>query len=567
MTYTIGEYCSTCHYCYNECPSGAIRFVGREYAIDPDKCTSCGSCAEVCPSGIISDSEDRESVVPHAPEAIDCDLVVIGAGGSGLVAAVRFAMAHGKRVVVLEKAPKVGGNTNLSHGFVLRWSKRHEQAGMPDLREEAIRILGSTGQLSLPLLRKAMYGVTDMFDWLTQFGDTEDKFQLVDLASRGITQMGPFPAMPGMLDFPKRTQNVKSTDDSMGPGWAGTFVVEKMIEQCDELHIPVLTSHRAVELLVDDQGVFRGVRAENPGGEVVVNARVCLLASGSFSRNKEIMDRVRPTFNQDMPVHSFSVASNTGDAVGMVRRIGGKLDLDQVKIPMFSPTHHPYSFSLVRLAEDPRAIQVNIEGKRYCNEAERQHSDELKGPLENQPRHMAYALFDADTVEAAGRALTERPGINDEMNRCMTPWREALEMECQLDMAAKKADSIAQLAELTGIAPAALAKEIERYNSSCQSGLDKYFDKPASMLMPLRNPPFYALLLTRFNEGAVGGVVNDDNLRVLRQDGTPFSGLFAVGDCCRGLLKVDDNGGKFGELPWAMASGHIVADEIAEYLK
>lgn len=567
MTYVIGEHCSTCHYCYNECPSEAIRFVGREYAIDPDKCISCGRCAEVCPSGIISDPENRESVVLHAPEAIDCDLVVVGAGGSGLVAAVRVAMEQGKKVVVLEKAPGVGGNTNLAHGFVLRWSKRHEQAGMPDLREEAIRILGATGRLSLPLLRKAMYGLTDMFDWLTQFGDTEERFQLVDLASRGITQMGPFPAVHGMLDFPKRTQNVKSTDESMGPGWAGSFVVEKMIEQCDELNIPVLTRHRVVELLVDDQGVFRGVKAQNPGGEVVINARSCLLASGGFSRNKEIMDSIRPTFNQDMPVHSFSVASNTGDAIRMVEKIGGKLDLAQVKIPMFSPTHHPYSFSLVRLVEDPRAVQVSIKGKRYRNEAELQHSEDLKGPLENQPQHMAYALFDAETVEAAGRALTERPWMNDDMGRYMTPWREALEMECQLDIAAKKADSIAELGELIGIAPIALSKEIERYNSFCQSGVDKDFDKPASMLMPLRNPPFYALLLTRFNEGAVGGIVNDDNLRVVRQDGTPFSGLFAAGDCCRGLLKVDDNGGKFGELPWAMASGYVVADEIADYLE
>ena len=425
MTYTIGNHCSTCHYCYNECPAGAIRFVGREYAIDPDKCTSCGVCAEVCPSGIISDSEDRESVVAHAPEAIDCDLVVVGAGGSGLVAAVRYAMMQGKKVVVLEKAPKVGGNTNLAHGFVVRWSKRHEQAGMPDLREEAISILGSTGQFSLPLLRKAMYGITDMFDWLTQFGDTEDSFELIDLTSGGISQAGPYPAVPGanqvgphpavpgLFDFHKRTQNLKSTDDSMGPGWAGTFVVNKMIEQCEALNIRVLTRHRAVELLVDDDGVFRGVKAQNPGGEVVVNARCCVLASGGFSRSREILDSIRPTFNQDMAVHSFSVASSTGDAIEMVKRIGGKLDLDHVKIPMFSPTHHPYSFCLVRLAEDPRAIQVNIEGKRYCNEAQHQHSDDLKGPLENQPQHMAYALFDADTVEAGGRALLERPGMND----------------------------------------------------------------------------------------------------------------------------------------------------------
>lgn len=566
MTYIIGNHCSTCHYCYNECPSEAIRFVGRQYAIDPDKCIECGVCADVCPSGIIYNPENIKPAAAHAPEVIDCDLVVIGAGGSGLVAAVRFAMEQGRKVVILEKAPKPGGNTNLAHGFVLRWSKRHEKAAMPDLREDAIKIIGSNGNISVLLLRKAMYALTDMFDWLSDFGDTEEKFHLFDLVSRGITQMGPFPAVPGMLDFPKRTQNIKSTDDSMGPGWAGTFVVEKMLEQCIKLNIPVLTNHRAVELLVDDQGVSRGVRAENPGGEVIVNAKCCLLASGSFSRNQEIMDSIRPTFNAEMPVHSFTVASNTGDAIGMVKDIGGRLDFDHVKIPMFSPTHHPFSFSLVRLAEDPRAIQVNMMGKRYCNEGERQHSDDLKGPLEYQPRHMAYAIFDSETVEMAGTELLAHPAMSSDMARCMTPWRDQLEMECKLDLAAKKADSITELAKLTGIPPIALSKEVERYNKFCENGCDKDFEKSPNVMVPLNKAPFYALLLTRFNEGAVGGIVNDDNLRVVREDGSPFAGLYAVGDCCRGLIKTSDKGGKFGELPWAMASGFFAADEMADYL-
>lgn len=566
MTYIIGQHCSTCHYCYNECPAEAIRFVGREYAIDPDKCVSCGICADVCPTGIIYDPEQVRKVIAHDPETIDCDLVVIGAGGSGLVAAVRFAIEQGRKVVVLEKAPKPGGNTNLAHGFVLRWSKRHEKAEMPDLREEAVKIIGSTGNLSRQLLKKAMYALTDMFEWLTQFGDTDEKFQLFDLVSRGITQMGPFPAVPGMLDFPRRTQNLKSTDDSMGPGWAGTFIIEKMLEQCRTLDIPVLTNHRAVELLVDDLGVCRGVRAQNPGGEVVISAKCCLLASGSFSRNEELMAGIRPTFYAETPVHSFSAASNTGDAIAMVKNIGGRLDLEHVKIPMFSPSHHPFSFSLVRLAEDPRFIQVNMKGRRYCNEAERPHGDKLTGPLERQPRHMAYAIFDSETLEIAGHDLLQHPAMKSDMARCLKPWREQLEMECGLDMAAQKADTIIELAKLAGIPPITLFKEVERYNMFCVTGRDKDYGKSADLLKPLVKAPFYALLLTRFNEGAVGGVDNDDNLRVMKEDGTPIPGLYAVGDCCRGLIKTSDKGGKFGELPWALASGFLAADEIADYL-
>ena len=57
---------------------------------------------------------------------------------------------------------------------------------------------------------------------------------------------------------------MKSTDHSMGPGWMGTFVIDKMLEQCKALDIPVLTEHRATHLLVDEDGTFRAVEAQTP---------------------------------------------------------------------------------------------------------------------------------------------------------------------------------------------------------------------------------------------------------------------------------------------------------------
>lgn len=57
MAYYIGPRCSACHYCFNKCPVGAIRFAGTSYEIDEFKCIGCGKCAEVCPSGIIYDPE------------------------------------------------------------------------------------------------------------------------------------------------------------------------------------------------------------------------------------------------------------------------------------------------------------------------------------------------------------------------------------------------------------------------------------------------------------------------------------------------------------------------------
>jgi predicted oxidoreductase len=83
----------------------------------------------------------------------------------------------------------------------------------------------------------------------------------------------------------------------------------------------------------------------------------------------------------------------------------------------------------------------------------------------------------------------------------------------------------------------------------------------------VKEGPFYAVLMLRFNEGSEGGLVNDDDLRLVKEDGTPFHGIFVAGDTCRGVLKQDDEGGKFGEMPWAMASGYLVAQSMADYTK
>ena len=187
MAYVIGKNCSTCHYCFNTCPVKAIKFVGVEYAIDPDKCINCGQCAQVCPAGIIYNPDQQQPVPQAQPQTITADAVVLGAGGSGLVAAVRYRQLTGKKVVVLEKAKKPGGNTNLGHAFVVRYSKIHAAAGMPDLREQAVESIwsGSNGKdISKNLVRRAVYGLTDMFDWLCTFGGVEERFKLVDLRAQ-----------------------------------------------------------------------------------------------------------------------------------------------------------------------------------------------------------------------------------------------------------------------------------------------------------------------------------------------------------------------------------------------
>lgn len=451
----------------------------------------------------------------------------------------------------------------------MRYSKLHQKADMPDLREQAIESIwnGSDGrEMDRELLRKAIYGLSDMFDFLCEFGGVEEHFRLVDPREHPISD-GPFVYTPGFFDFPERTQNTKSTDHSMGPGWMGTFVVEKMLEQCEKLDIPVLTRHRAAAIRMDEAGRFQSVEAQGPDGTVVVEADCCLIATGGFARNHQVVEQVRPTFYEGLPVHTFTVASNTGDAIGMVEAIGDNLDFKHVKVPMMGPVHHPFNYGVVSLVNSPWITLINMEGRRFQNEAAPPVPGRQTGPLENQPQHKAYAIFDSITAEKMRAELLERSQGNPGLYRGMVSWKEHLEYECGLDLAAKKADTIPDLARLIGIDPDSLSREIETYNRFCAQGADGEFQKPAPFLDPVEQGPFYAVLMLRFNEGAEGGIANDSSLRVLREDSTLFYGLYITGDCCRGVLKQDDEGGKVGEMPWAMASGYLAGAEMAAYQK
>jgi len=564
MSYVIGPGCSTCHYCYNECPVHAIGFVGTQYAIDPKKCIDCGICAKVCPSGIITNPDEQNEAPKHDVITKECDAVILGGGGAGLIAAVHLAQLSGKKVIVLEKAKKPGGNTNLGHNFMLRYSKLHEAAGYPDPREEFIESVyqGSGGKLSRPLLARATYAISEAFDWLYDSTDLPNYIELktTDTLPGDMEWIG-----EAYVDFPNRSfDNLKSTDHSMGPGWMGTFIIRQMLEKCKELGVEVLTEHQAARLLVDEKGEFTAVLARDSGGVTRVNAKCCLIASGGFARNREVLEKILPSFYEGQPVHTFSVAANTGDAIGMVQEVGGDIDFKNVKIPMMGPVHHPYHFGVVRLSGGPELINVNMNGKRFRNEGPSPHS--LVGPLESQPGKVCYAIGDAAIIEKLGQQLIEGAGNDPAMKHCMSSWREQLEEECTYDKAAKKADTIEELAVAIGIEPEVLKEEIKQYNSFCSRGLDSDFGKDSSFLMPITKPPYYALYLIRFNEGAEGGIVNNDHLQVVRPDGTAFTGLYTAGDCCRGLLKRDDKGGKFGEMAWAVASGYMAAEEMADFL-
>ncbi|MGI5971443.1 MAG: FAD-binding protein [Oscillospiraceae bacterium] len=557
MPYRINQYCVCCHYCRMECPASAINFVGTKYEIDPEKCTECGLCEKLCPISAISNT----SLPPEKPEKhelieLQSDLVVLGAGGSGLISAVRFAQLTGKKVIVLEKAKKPGGNTNLAHGFMVFNSKWQQDAGIPDFRDDFIRdaMKRVLHKLDNKIIENAVYATGPFFDWLCELGGAEEAFQL------GLGAMD-----KKMIGYPYRKfANLKCRDQAIGPGWAGTYVIRKMLEYCDKLGIKVLTEHKAVKLYRNEQGAISGVLAEDPGGQTKISCSAVVVSTGGFGRGDEKLKKYFPEFFAgETPIHRFSVPTNTGDGMDLGEEIGADIAEKNLCVNMFGPAHHPFGYCGYRIMMQPEVLYINLNGKRWIDESAGLMDSRYR--IAEQPKEISYAVVDSNILEIAAQRLIANPpdGTDDWILR---DYRQEMEEELKLDTPLKKGDTLEELALQMGIDPAAFVEEIKRYNTFCANGRDDDFLKHPKHLVPVEKPPFYAFYGKRFSEGAFGGLKINEKMQVLDKQGRVIPGLYATGDAASANL-LRDTLGVISELTWCVSSGYMAGGNLADSFK
>lgn len=556
--------CVCCHNCRMECPMQAINYVGTKYQIDPDKCVECGLCAKVCHTQSIRNVDEVETVTPHAPVEKQADVVVVG-GGSGLVAAVKAAQA-GKKVILVEKAKVLGGNTDYAHAFFPVYTKWHEEAGMPDVRENAVAhyMKETNGILGEDVIRTAVYGCSDFFDWLCEFGTAHQVYNLVNLGDADAH--GPIYG-PGLLDFPVRMyDNLNNRDEAIGPGYGGTYVKYTMLDAIRDQNLPVeiLLSTAAKKLELDESGAISGVLCEDAGGTVHISAPVVILQCGGFGKSDEKLKEFAPWFFEgETPIHRFSVPTDTGDGIDMLRDLGVEPIPERTAISGFGPKHHPFNNSLADFALEPEMLQVNLNGKRWVDETG--HLFGMTATIGQQPKEISWSIQSLDNLTDIANRFINNPAMASKKNLYET-WLEDLEEECTLEIPAKKADTLEELAVKCGMPVDAFVETIRRYNEFCAKGVDEDFGKAAQFLKPLADHgPYYAIYGQRFSEAALGGIMVDGQCRCIRNDGTPIPGLYAGGDATsamhiRGHLAV------ISELTWAVASAYTSGTNAVAYI-
>lgn len=557
----IQELCSGCHQCKVNCPVGAIRFKGVKYWIDPEMCIDCGECVTHCHNGIISKiGEPVQESTPHEPERLNVDLVVCGAGASGLVAAVKTAQA-GKKVVVLEKALEAGGNSWYAGAHRFHYTRYHREKGLPDKRDDLLRsVMDATGwKLDVQLFHNVLQSSEALIDWLCDECDCAEDFGPV------FDERGEF-----RIELQNKTVNMKQfklPDRSIGPSGFGPFIVLKMLDMCRKVGVEVRTNHEAAHLKTDENGAVCGVIANNPGGIVDISAKAVILATGCFSRNEEYLRRANPSiFTPGEPIHYFSVPTCTGDGIRMADEIGAQIDFENTRARNCGPAHHPFCYSALCVCRVPYVVNINMNGKRWASEQGRAESIFIK-----QPGLIQYSVCDKSIIDRSIKELLEMGYDGEQGAAIFANYEQDIEEETKLDTPAKKADTLEELAELMGVPVEPFVNEIRHYNDMCRNGHDDDFFKEPRYLVPIENPPYYAFFGKRFQENAMGGVVIDSNTAVVRDDGSVIPGLYAIGDNCRGILvglgpESDVVEGAVSSLTWSVTSGFLASKAVLDDL-
>ena len=563
MAYYIERGCIGCHYCEYECPVSAIGIKDGRNQIDQAKCIQCGKCVDLCRLSLIKSTEPQHAPEVHDPITLTCDVLVIGAGGVGTGAAAKAADL-GMDVILIEAAKHYGGGTWFAHGGQFPGAKKYYAKLGKDSSIE--------GQVGFWLMNQKN-GYKDMDKLRSNIsanGEFLDWFDEIDPANTAPFVPGP-EGCPFPFDMTERHINGKSNDDSIGPGWMGSWITQQLFEAAMKKGARYYNETRAVEFITED-GKAVAVKALDPGGEKIIYAKAFILGTGGYMMNDERMKAIDPDMIRgDASYLRLNVPTNVGDGHEMVEKLGA--EVDYTRGGTRGPTHHPYSYAVNRMMGNPEVVYVDETGKR-CFELSNEPMGggaPITGPnckaseiILRQKSGFCYMIMDDNMLELFGSRM--RPLDNG--RAC--PWREEVEAECALeDVPGRKADSIEALAAKLGMDPAVLTATVEKYNASVKAGCDEEFGKKPENMLPIEKAPFYGFAVRNFDNGASrGGISIDEDFRLLTPDGTVIPGIYVAGDAAT-YSWTENIGpvGLCGGLAGSWASGYHIAELVQDYIK
>ena len=284
-----------------------------------------------------------------------CDLVVIGGGGSGLIAGCRAATL-GKKVVVLEKDKRLGGGMVMASTMRTFGSQWQKERNLPDTTALYMRnrMDETYWRLDRKLAASMIQGTGQFFDWFSSIAPQEE--------------MGKFSVGRYVFD---------EEDGPLGPQYggpgrgSGKMFVEVTSQKLRELGGEILTETVTDEILTREGKVI-GVKAHRGQEELEISCQAVILACGAWIRNEEFVKKYYPQLAAAQPYMGESPHMNrnyTGDGLVLAERAGAKMDTTNLTIRMMGPMTMCRSRVMGDMAGSAYSIYVNLNGERFVSEA------------------------------------------------------------------------------------------------------------------------------------------------------------------------------------------------------
>ena len=491
---------------------------------------------------------------------VDADIVIVGAGGAGMTAAITAA-AEGKNVVIVESQPMVGGNsvratggmnagktvyqdenefgesagvektlktaaekyadnetiTALAKTVSEQWAEYQKNpTGYFDSVElmELDTMIGGKGINDPALVETLCSNSADAIDWLDEHGIT-----LHSVSSFGGASVK---RIHRPVDGDGKTVSV------------GSYMIPLLQENCEKAGVQILLNTTANEILTDANGAAVGIKATGSTGETVtVNAKAVVLTTGGFGANLDMVTEYKPELKGFMTTNA---AGAQGQGIEMATAIGAAtVDMDQIQI---HPTVEANTAALITEGlRGDGAILVNAEGKRFIDEVGTR--DVVSAAEIAQTGSYSWLVVDQAMADASSV-------IQGYIKKGYTVEGATYE----------------ELAKAMGVDEAAFAETMNNWNGYVDAKNDPDFGR-TSFANKLDTAPYYAIKVTAGVHHTMGGLKINTNTEVLKEDGSVIPGLFAAGEVTGGVHGANRLGGNavadfvvFGRIVGAAASDY-----------
>ena len=491
---------------------------------------------------------------------VDADVVVVGAGGAGMTAAITAA-AEGKTVVILESQSMVGGNSvratgGMNAGKTVYQDENEfgESAGVEKTLKTAAEkyadnetitalaktvseqwaayqanptgyfdsvelmeldtMIGGKGINDPELVETLCANSADAIDWLDEHGIT-----LHNVSSFGGASVKRI----------HRPVNAEGKTVSVG-----SYMIPLLQENCEKAGVKMMLDTTATEILTDANGAAVGVKATGASGETVtVNAKAVVLATGGFGANLDMVVKYKPELKGFMTTNAPGIQ---GQGIEMAQAIGAAtVDMDQIQI---HPTVEANTAALITEGlRGDGAILINEEGQRFIDEVGTR--DVVSAAEIAQTGSYSWLVVDQAMADASSV-------IQGYIKKGYTVTGATYE----------------ELGKAMGVDAAAFAETMEKWNGYVEAKNDPDFGR-TSFANPLNTAPYYAVKVTAGVHHTMGGLKINANTEVLNEKGEVIPGLFAAGEVTGGVHGANRLGGNavadftvFGRIAGAAASDY-----------